>query len=81
MFCGLTFDMFWASSSRDAEPEPLSLIPGPAWTESRWAPAMTTFLLFLPRSSAMTFFCGRDSGAGTKTLAVDPAWASATPCA
>ena len=31
-----------ASSRRVAEPEPLSLMPGPAWTLSRCAPAMTT---------------------------------------
>ena len=72
MFCGLFLAMFCAISSSDADPEPLSLMPGPAWTESRCAPAITTLSSLTPGSSAMTFFCGRCSGAGTKTFAVEP---------
>ena len=43
-----------AVSNSAAEPEPLSLIPGPSMTLSRWAPAITTLSSFLPGSSAMT---------------------------
>ena len=43
-------------------------MPGPACTESRWAPAITTLSSLTPGSSAMTFFCGRCSGSGTKTV-------------
>ena len=43
-----------AVSSSAAEPEPLSLIPGPSITLSRCAPAITTLSVFLPSSSAIT---------------------------
>ena len=65
MFSGLTFDICWATSSSEADPLPLSLMPGPACTESRCAPAITTLSSFVPVSSAITFFCGRCSGRGT----------------
>ena len=81
VFCGLTFAICSAISRSAADPLPLSLMPGPACTESRCAPAMTTLSSLTPGSSAMTFFCGRCSGAGTKTFAVDPSWERATPCA
>ena len=57
--------MFSATSSSAAEPLPLSLMPGPAWTESRWAPAITTLSLLVPGSSAITLTCGRLSGGST----------------
>ena len=41
---GFTFVICSAISRIVAEPEPLSLIPGPTPTESRWAP--TTITLF-----------------------------------
>jgi hypothetical protein len=41
---GLTLAICSATSRMAADPEPLSLMPGPAWTESRCAPAMTTLL-------------------------------------
>ena len=44
-----------ATSSTSAEPDPLSLIPGPFATESRWAPSSTAPGL-RPGSSAITFF-------------------------
>ncbi len=59
----------------------MSLMPGPAWTESRCAPAITTLSSFMPFSSAMTLTCGRCSGALTTMRAVDPGWARATPSA
>ena len=62
-----------------ADPLPLSLIPGPSGTESRWAPAMTTLSSFFPRSSAITF-CSVRVAMNVSTRAVDPACASAWPC-
>ncbi len=73
VFCGLSLAICSATSSRAAEPLPLSLMPGPACTESRCAPAITTLLLLVPRSSAITFTCGRLSGGSTSTRAVEPA--------
>ena len=81
VFCGFSLAMFSAISSRAAEPLPLSLMPGPAWTESRWAPAITTLSLLVPGSSAITFTCGRSSGGSTTMNAVEPACASAAPSA
>ena len=63
VFSGFSFEICWAISSSAAEPLPLSLMPGPACTESRCAPAITTLSSFVPGSSAMTLTCGRDSGA------------------
>ena len=60
-----------------AEPEPSSLIPGPAWTLSGWAPAITTLFRFVPGRSAMTLTFVRVSDGRTRTRAVDPGWASA----
>lgn len=42
-----------AVSSTAAEPEPLSLMPGPAVTLSRWEPAMTTCPVSPPGQSAI----------------------------
>ena len=42
MLFGLTFFICSATSRMAALPEPLSLMPGPAPTESRWAPTITT---------------------------------------
>ena len=81
VFCGFSLAMFSATSSSAAEPLPLSLMPGPAWTESRWAPAITTLSLLVPGSSAITLTCGRLSGGSTSMSAVEPAWASAAPSA
>jgi hypothetical protein len=44
VFCGWTWAICNATSRSAALPEPLSLIPGPARTESRCAPAITTLL-------------------------------------
>ena len=41
-----------------ADPDPLSLMPGPAWTESRCAPTMTTLSGFFPAFSAKHVGCG-----------------------
>ena len=70
-----------AVSSSAAEPEPLSLMPGPSMTLSRCAPAITTLSSFLPGSSAMTLKSVRVSAGSTSTNAVDPAWDRATPSA
>ena len=59
VFCGLTFAIWIAVSRIAALPEPLSLIPGPASTESRCAPDMTTLSSFLPFFSASTLLVGR----------------------
>ena len=42
---------------------------------------MTTFVSFLPGSSAITLTWGRDSGGSTRMCAVEPACASASPSA
>ena len=68
--------------SRSAdEPEPLSLIPGPSMTLSRWAPAITTLSSLRPSSSAMTLKSVRVSAGSTSTKAIDPGADSATPSA
>jgi hypothetical protein len=41
-----------------AEPDPLSLMPGPSGTESRWAPAITVWLSRPVGVSAMRFCVG-----------------------
>ncbi len=45
-----------AFSSSTAEPEPLSLMPGPAETESRCAPNMVTWSDGPPGQSAIRLF-------------------------
>ena len=80
VFCGSSFDSVWPSSSSAAEPDPLSLMPGPAGTESRCAPAITTLSSLTPGSSAITFFCGWFS-MNIDTVAVEPGCASADPAA
>src|SRR3712207_3876075 len=48
-------------------------MPGPAGTESRWAPAITTLSEVFPGSSAMTFSVSRNSlTASTATRRVSP---------
>jgi hypothetical protein len=81
VFCGFSFASCCATSRSAAEPLPLSLMPGPWSTESRWAPAMTTLSSLAPGSSAITFTWGRLSGGSTLTWAVDPGCASAAPSA
>ena len=54
VFCGLWFASCSATSRIAALPDPLSLMPGPASTESRCAPAITTLFSFLPFFSAIT---------------------------
>jgi hypothetical protein len=81
VFCGFTLAIISAVSSRAAEPEPLSLMPGPAVTLSRWAPAITTLSSLVPGSSAITLTSVRVCDGGTRTCAVEPGWASATPLA
>ena len=44
-----------------AEPLPLSLMPGPSGTESRWAPTTTIRFGSPPGQSAMTFLVVRSS--------------------
>ena len=81
MFCGFRLAIIRAVSRSAADPEPLSLIPGPSMTLSRWAPAMTTLSSFLPSSSAITLKSVRVSAGSTSTSAVEPGWARATPLA
>jgi hypothetical protein len=40
-----------------AEPEPLSLMPGPAVTLSRWPPTMSVFAVLPPGQSAILQPC------------------------
>jgi hypothetical protein len=49
---------FWANSTSVADPEPLSLMPGPGPTLSRCAPTTTTLFGSPPRVSAITFSVG-----------------------
>ena len=81
MLTGFTFDICIAVSSSAAEPEPLSLMPGPDSTLSRCAPAMTTLSLFLPVFSAITLLMMRVSLGLTSTCAVEPGAASFSPSA
>lgn len=81
VFCGFSLEICSAISRRTADPLPLSWIPGPRWTESRWAPAMTTLSSLVPGSLASTFTWGRSSGGSTLMNAVDPGWARASPAA
>ena len=50
-----------ATSRMVAEPLPLSLMPGPSVTESRWAPTITTLSGSPPLDSAKTFWVVRTS--------------------
>jgi len=71
-----------AISSRVAEPLALSLIPGPAATLSRWAPAMTTRPGSAPGNSTSTLLVGVpvDSvSVRTRTRSPGPASASRRP--
>src|SRR5215510_8373876 len=43
LLAGWTLAICSAASRMAALPEPLSLMPGPGNTESRWAPTITTF--------------------------------------
>ena len=61
MFFGFSFFILIAVSSSAALPEPLSLIPAPSWTLSRWAPAITTFLLLPFLVWAVTLYAVRCS--------------------
>jgi hypothetical protein len=81
VFAGCSLAIIRAVSRSAAEPEPLSWIPGPAVTLSRWAPAITTLFSLVPGSSAITLKSVRVSGGSTSTNAVDPGAASATPSA
>jgi hypothetical protein len=54
VLAGFSFAICCAVSRMAALPEPLSLMPGPASTESRCAPAITTLSSLLPGSSAIT---------------------------
>jgi hypothetical protein len=59
MFCSDGSAPSWvAISSRVATPEPLSTMPGPSVTESRWAPIITTWPGSPVRVWAMTLRCG-----------------------
>jgi hypothetical protein len=51
---GFTLAIWRAVSRIAALPEPLSLMPGPAFTESRCAPTMTTLFALPPTDSAST---------------------------
>ena len=70
-----------ATSSSVAEPEPLSLIPGPSATESRWAPAITTWsglpvpvwaITLRLRSSVTVVFSTSSTGAPTRPYSASP---------
>ena len=52
------FAICLATSRIEAEPEPLSLIPGPGSTESRWAPTTTVSLGSPALLSAITLADG-----------------------
>ena len=58
MFCGVYFLLLASARATVrivADPVPLSWTPGPAWTESRWAPAIATLSGLTPGRSAITF--------------------------
>jgi hypothetical protein len=67
VFSGSELAIISAVSSSPAEPDPLSLMPGPSMTLSRWAPAITTLSSSLPGSSAITLTFSRISDGGTST--------------
>ena len=71
---------FWATSSRAADPLPLSLMPGPAGTESRWAPAITTLSSFAPLLLG-DHVLGEPILEPHRDAGGRPGWASAAPSA
>src|SRR5690606_19580301 len=80
LFGAWTLAMFRATSSSAAEPDPLSLMPGPAVTPSRWAPDITTLSGSPHGLSAMTFSVVRNSrNVSVATCAIVPGWLSVTP--
>src|SRR4051794_2056740 len=80
LFFGLTPRSPCANSTSAAEPEPLSLMPGPGPTLSRCAPTTTTLFGSPPRVSAITFSVGvAPVRSSTRKRAVLPTSPCATP--